>query len=148
MAKGVVLNVDALLAVLIASTFMVAIGMVQQPQVTNTYVERTANDVLTTLDKINVLISLNTTNITMNLNDTLPQNTDGSITINCYRYNNSYSGSEQNLSMFISDSNYTISNVRGSTKSIPIVSSVRYFPVTNATTVSKYCMARLEVWLL
>jgi len=145
-AKGIVLNMDAMFSVMIASMFIIAISMMQQPQSANIYLERTVNDIGVSLDKANILNTLNTTKIKNSLNETLPKNTDGAMMIYCYTYNTSYNKSDPVPLEFISDSNYTISNVRNSTKTNPIITGVRYFPTFSGQTISKYCMSRLEVW--
>lgn len=139
MAKGIILNLDALFAVLIASMFITTIALVQMPTPANVNLERTANDLSAVLDKSYILDTLNTTAISGNISALLPSNMDSDVNISCYTYNTT-SGS------FVSSQNITVSNVKNSTKTQPIITSIRYFPVLGVTNVSNYCLSRLEVW--
>jgi hypothetical protein len=137
---------DVLFAIMIASMFIVTMGMMLQPPSPNTYLERAVNDIGASLDKSNILNTLNTTLIKNSLNETLLGNTDGAMAIYCYTYNNSYNKSDPTSNEFISNSTYTISNIRNSTKTNPVITGVRYFPTFSGQLISKYCMSRLEVW--
>lgn len=134
-----IFNLDAMFAVLIASMFISAIALMQPSQPANINLERIANDMSTTLDKSSALSTLNITLISGNLSMLLPANIDSAVDISCYTHNGS---------AFVFNQSVAVLSVKNSTETQPTITSVRYFPMLGATSVSKYCIARLEVWYI
>jgi hypothetical protein len=132
-----ILNIDALLAVLIASLFITSMTLSERAEPIDASLERTANDLSAVLDKSGHLESLNSTSISEKMGQTLPANTDAGMLIACFTYNGS---------AFVSDQNITVQAVKGTAKTTPKITSARFFPVLGVTSVSKYCHATLEAW--
>jgi len=147
-AKGMIFNMDVMIAVFVMTIFIATIVLVEQPKPENINLERISYDINTVLDKGNVLQTLNSSIISSSTKQLLSQNMDSAINISCFIYNNSYNASDPNSPMFIPDVNLTIQPVKNSTKSQPVVVSPRYFPLLGNSSVSRYCMSRLEVWYI
>jgi len=145
LAKAMVLNLDAMMAVLIASMFIATISISQAPLQTGGSLEILALDISAVLDKSGVLQSLNNTTIATKISESLPQDTNAAMNISCFTYNTSYNASHQNSSEFILNQSITIQPIKSGVSGIKIAAP-RYFPVLGATAVTKYCLSRLEVW--
>ena len=88
MAKAAIATIDLVFALAIASVFIISFASAQEQRYHNVAVERIGNDILTTMDKGDILSTMNSTIITEKIAVLLPTNLDSEINIECYSHCN------------------------------------------------------------
>ena len=86
MSKGAIATIDIILAIAVASIILLSLSAAPQGKYQNLALERTANDVLTVLDKQDTLETVNQSEINSSLQQLLPTNVDAHLVVTCYSY--------------------------------------------------------------